>query len=293
MVEERQDPLVTMLADGKVLVVGGVGFRGCANGNIDSAELYDPGTNQFSALDGSTLTNSYQKATPLADGTVLFTGGSPDECCGSPTYGYDPYGYTASAVFDPVTRMFTKIESDIQPPNSAAIAVLPDHTVLFAGGLVRSIELWLPISTAVLYDPTTRKFVRIPAATMVPRGNSSATTLPDGRVLIAGSVEDLPDCQAACLQSAEIYDPVLGQFTPTGSMGAIRAGPSATLMVNGDVLITGGAARPANTAEVWSAGAFRPTAGPMTADRYDTIAVALPDGRVLIVGDGSADLYQP
>jgi hypothetical protein len=292
MVQERAGPLVTLLPDGKVLVYGGTGFGGCSVGPIDSAELYDPTTDRFTGLDVPP-TDTFQAATPLADGTVLLTGGLPADCCDPGTWGWDPYTYTASAIFDPKTSMFTKVESDIQPPNGAAIAVLPDHTVLFAGGLVRQIELWLPISKAVLYDPEARKFVPISASTTVPRGNSSATVLPDGKVLIAGNVEDDPACPVACLQSAEIFDPATARFTPAGAMGVARHRPTATELSNGDVLVTGGSAHPANGAEVWSAGVFHPTAGTMTQERFETVAVGLPDGRVLVVGGGSADLYQP
>jgi hypothetical protein len=31
----------------------------------------------------------------------------------------------------------------------------------------------------------------------------------------------------------------------------------------------------------------------MTHERWETIAVLLPNGRVLVVGNGTADLYQP
>ena len=291
MVQERAGPLATLLHDGNVLVFGGTGFGSCSVGTIDSIELYDPVTNRFSAVE-TNVPSSYQAATLLDDGTVLFTGGTPESCC-SESWGTDPYSYSTSALFDPKTRTFTRIESDIQPPNGAAIAVLPDHTVLFAGGLVRFIELWLPISSAVLYQPAMRTFVRLEATTTVPRGSSSATVLPDGRVLIAGSVEDYTGCLDSCLRSAEMYDPSTRRFVPAGSMTVIRNQPTATLMANGEVLMTGGSPNPANTAEVWSAGSFHPTAGSMTRERHQTTAVALPDGRVLVVGEGSADLYQP
>jgi len=48
-----------------------------------------------------------------------------------------------------------------------------------------------------------------------------------------------------------------------------------------------------NTAEIWSGGSFTATAGNMTHNYAGATATLLSNGRVLIVGGGSADLYQP
>jgi hypothetical protein len=62
------------------------------------------------------------------------------------------------------------------------------------------------------------------------RGNHTATTLLDNRVLLAGGNG----------QSAEIYDPATGAFSATGSMNVQRWSHRATLLDDGTVLITGG-----------------------------------------------------
>src|SRR5215831_15228238 len=87
--------------------------------------------------------------------------------------------------------------------------------------------------TAELYDPTT--------GTFTPTGNgttghgtingvlgvSTATLLPDGRVLIAGG------------RKSEVYDPATGSFSTTGNMLIDQWGFTATLLTTGKVLITG------------------------------------------------------
>jgi hypothetical protein len=91
-----------------------------------------------------------------------------------------------------------------------------------------------------------------------------------------------------------------GTFTATGSMATAKLFHTATLLIDGRVLITGGsyAASPLATTEIYDPvmRAFTP-AGVMTAARTGHTATLLPDGRVLIVGGdssmGSAELYDP
>ncbi len=83
-------------------------------------------------------------------------------------------------------------------------------------------------------------------------------------------------------------------FTATGSMGAARRGPMATLLNNGKVLITGGS----NSSILATATLYDPAAGTFTATGSMTTArgvhtaTLLNNGKVLIAGgsNGSADL---
>jgi hypothetical protein len=78
-----------------------------------------------------------------------------------------------------------------------------------------------------------------------------------------------------------------GTFIATGDMITPRVLPTATLLLNGKVLITGGAEhnQVLATAEVFDpdTGTFSP-AGNMTIPRVGHSASLLPDGRVLIAG---------
>ena len=135
------------------------------------------------------------------------------------------------------------------------------------------------------------------------RARHSATLLGDGSVLIAGGY----DSQYRPLDSAELYDPVLGIWTPTGRMTTPRVWHTATLLSDGRVLVAGGSVNlPASvpdTAEIYDpvTGTWTPT-GSMNTQRAWLDAATLKDGRILVSGGwdyvankalGSAELYDP
>ncbi len=74
-----------------------------------------------------------------------------------------------------------------------------------------------------------------------PRAQHTATTLPDGRVLVTGGTDG-----QGTYQSSEVFDPVANAWTPLQSMMTVnnfdsaRQLHTATLMTNGRVLIAGG-----------------------------------------------------
>jgi hypothetical protein len=79
------------------------------------------------------------------------------------------------------------------------------------------------------------------------RVDHTATLLPNGKVLVAGgnSIQD-PDpdeTTGGFLATAELYDPLMGSFAPTGSMGTSRAHYTATLLLGEKVLVAGGGPR--------------------------------------------------
>jgi N-acetylneuraminic acid mutarotase len=117
------------------------------------------------------------------------------------------------------------------------------------------------------------------------RSGGASTVLPNGRVLVAGgwgSTERF----GPKLASAELYDPVTGTWTATGSMSATRHGHSATLLPSGMVLVAGGY----DVDRLASTELYDPVTGIWTASGrlpepfLGHIAVQLPNGTVLIAG---------
>jgi hypothetical protein len=311
---------LTLLPDGRVLVVGGWGSV--------SAELFNPGTRQWSAADGMLARNN-PTAALLSDGRVLVAGG---DHYGARSDTYEMFA--AAELYDPRTELWTATGSMIEARSRASATLLSDGQVLVAGGNVTvpkaggsrvddtaSAELYDPDtgawsaiapmgwaradhtatllrdggvlmvggSMAEVYDPGTDAWTRT-ADTIHDREFHTATLLNDGTVLVAGGVTTLVNR----LVVAELYDPVSGSWTATGNMVESRAWHTATLLLDGRVLLTGGGdggygGQP--SAEVydpetrsWSA------THDMLSPRGWHEAVALADGRVLVVGgyDGRA-----
>lgn len=219
---------------------------------------------------------SVHTSTLLPNGLVLIAGGLAS-------------GSTRSAeLYDPALRSFRRTGNMVSTRSEHTATLLPDGKVLIAGGL--NTEM---LSSSEIYDPAAGTFSAGPSMA-TRRSGHIAVLLPSGKVLLAGGTTG-PTSDWTFLSSAELYDPVTRRFTATGSMTVPRASHTATLLPNGQVLITGGhvgrgaALQIYATAEIYdpAAGTFRPT-GSMTHIRHKHAAALLPDGRVLINGGADA-----
>jgi Galactose oxidase, central domain len=127
------------------------------------------------------------------------------------------------------------------------------------------------------------------------RAFHTATLLQNGQVLVAGGFQRLCSVVGACsntlLAAAELYNPATGQWTVTGSMSTARYEHTATLLANGEVLVTGGLAEGAEgTMSLASAELYNPSTGKWSATGSMTVARTLPgaallkNGEVLVAG---------
>ena len=273
------DGSAVRLRDGRVLVVGGHPTPDAYTDiqPTDAGAIFDPRTSTWTAIAPMHVARMEQSATLLADGRVLVAGG------------WSPPGQeslTANAeIYDPATGRWTLTGPMSYLRYNFSMVLLPNGRVLAAGGGLNHYMVD-NANSAELFDPRTGRWS--PTGSMhVDRAQNTLLLLRTGKVLTVGSNDNDP--------SAELYDPATGRWTPTGSMvGTPRTDVTATLLADGQVLVSGGRYVPpypgrAPTvypfAEVYdpTTGAWQPT-GPMVVPRYEHEGVALPDGRVVVVG---------
>jgi Tol biopolymer transport system component len=166
--------------------------------------------------------------------------------------------------------------------------LLRNGKVLVAGGVTVQIPLGAALASAELYDPASSSWTATGSMTS-SRAGSTATLLPDGKVLVAGGYCCGLGGRSA-LASAELYDPISGSWTATGSMATARTGHTATLLRDGRVLVAGGGARAQGgnswaAAEIYDPGTESWTAtGSMGTPRTWHSAALQTDGKVLVQG---------
>lgn len=175
----------TLLNNGKVLLVGGIGFAGQ---KLATAELYDPASTAGNKIDitGSMATPRWLNTiSTMADGTILVVGGSSGTISG----GLPSATYLASAeTYNPVTETFSVLGSVlIDTRGFHTTTLLADSSMLIAGGyglLSTSVDLTgSSLATAEIYNGTFTATGVMP----LDRANHTATMLPSsGKVLLLG-----------------------------------------------------------------------------------------------------------
>ncbi len=177
-----------LLADGRVLVVGGVGRDLIP---LASAEVYDPPTDRWTRVDPMSEPRIFHTLSILADGRALVVGGSPHPLSSSGVELFDPTdGTWRSAAPLPDTR------------HSHTATIMRDGRVLIAGGVGPGDPPGTGefLATALIYDPAADSWKPTDAMS-VPRVEHTATLLDDGRVLVTGGLG--PEAGA----TSEIFDP--------------------------------------------------------------------------------------
>jgi hypothetical protein len=274
MTTPRIGHTATLLTDGTVLIVGGFALSGPGGAALSSAELYDPSTGTFTATGTMTTPRLNHTASLLPDGKVLIAGGSTGE--------FLKFSLLASAeLYDPATKTFTSTGEMTMGRSGHAAILLMSGRVLIVGHYVGAYTMGRPTDptaiSAELYDPSTRTFM--PAGNLVGPGGG-ATLLASGKVLISPGYYDIRPIQN------EIYDPLTGTFSATVNQSSCCES-TATLLMNGNVLVAYGLRGPDVIAELYdpASGTFTTATNPtMETYRGGQTATLLADGSVLLAG---------
>jgi len=230
--QARKGATATLLPNGKVLIAGGQDTGGA----LSSAELYDPVARSFSLTGNMRTPRTQHTATLLPNGKVLLLGSIKD---------------TSSAeLFDPATGRFTATGSLGQARAHHTATLLPSGEVLVVGGTQvqppgggGAPSAPVSLDSVEIYDPASGKFKNA-GNLRVARDSHSATLLANGTVLVAGGYSHGFDGDAQpewfTMFTAEQFHPSTSAWTPAASLEVDRAGHVATLLNNGQVLVTGG-----------------------------------------------------
>jgi hypothetical protein len=260
----------TFLPDGRLLVTGGTitGTKGDPR-----AVLFDPSSGTWSSTGSMAQGRYYPTTTVLPNGEVLAVSGS-DETGTVVTVPEIGNGST--------WRRLTTASLSIPGPYYPAMFVAPNGHVFLAG---------FPQTSRYLNVGGTGAWTTVAVRNVADRRLGSAVMYAPGKILYAGG-GDPPT------NSAEVIDLTQASpaWRPVPGMHFARRQMNATLLADGQVLVTNGTSGPGFndvTSPVYDAELWNPTTeswstlAPESVPRaYHSTTLLLPDARVLSSGSG-------
>lgn len=260
----------TLLADGRLLVAGGHFGLGIGQ---PFAAVYDPFANGWTMVPEMAAGRWYPTATTLADGGALLLAGGDEEAAAN----------TLPQIFRPSALMWDDLpEAERVLPYYPFVFQAPDGRAFVAGP--DPMSRWLELAPPGDWSPLADSGHGL-------RSYGAAVAYGDGRFLLAGG----GDPPLAATQSIDLTQ-AHPEFRELAPMSAARRHFNLTLLPDGSALATGGSsAEGFNNAtgavlatERWDpASETWTTLAPTTVPRlYHSIALLLPDGRVLSAGGG-------
>jgi hypothetical protein len=184
----RSNALVT-LADGRVLVVGGLAPIADSPAfypefeELASAEVFDPATGRFTAAGRMPSVRGRAEATLLPDGRALILHAGDH----SSVFG-EQLASVAIDVYDPATGKFAEMTPGAWA-GSPTITALADGRLLLTGAETSADSSAGLAPWSAIYDPITEVTTEYESPRAIfPRGSG----LPDGRALVVGGFTDPP-----------------------------------------------------------------------------------------------------
>jgi len=290
----RRGHAATLLADGTVLISGGIDTGGAS---LASLERFTPSGATFGAL-AETLPAglSEHTSTRLADGRVLLAGG---RLSGGGAAG-------AAYIFDPLAsgaRLTTVTASLAVARRRHSATLLGDGRVLLAGGLDGAGQA---LAAAEIFEPVGASFTATAADLGVARFGHEALRLLDGTTVVLGGRGGTEAAPASPTGDVRRFDPATTTFTALAPLLTPRAEFAAIAASSGRVVVAGGvvgtaapgspdlAAPVTGLSETYTptgAGSSALTSDPTLSVRRRGIGVArLTSGQALLYGGRREDL---
>ena len=236
--EGRSHFAAALLASGKVLVSGGgagthehgstcTGVEDCGPlaDTLGSAEVYDRSLGTFTVVGSMAEPRDMHTLTALLDGRVIAVAGAND---------YQE-SFFSTEIFDEATEEWTA------GPNLASLdrffhsaALLPSGLVLVGGGKKSNVAILDSVVTIDAVEETSELTDSLSQAHTA----GAFVVLQSGRILSVGGFHCPSPCES--IADAEIYDEETAQWRAIDPLGAARSGHTATVLLDGRVLIVGG-----------------------------------------------------
>jgi hypothetical protein len=230
LIEARTMASAVRLADGRVLVAGGLGGDPSIPQleALASAEIYDPATNTFTATGSMTDARLHFSMALLDDGRVLVAGGED----------LTRTTLASAELYDPDTGLFTPTGSLATDRANAQVQRLGDGSIFLAGGVSTVNGGGFAVLSAEIYHPDSGSFEEIASllTDSFPDGASS-TRLSSGEILIAGGSSNQIDVGQ---NTADLFDPGDETFGAVGPHHGYRRYGAMLPLADGQVLFVGG-----------------------------------------------------
>jgi hypothetical protein len=283
------------LPSGDLLAPGGIIE---VPGYTNRVDIFSVAGRSFSETAAMPYSHRYQKqAVLLGNGEILIAGEQSDGVARESHLFMESTHSWSTTVNHPALNRF-----------AAAMILLPNGKVLYAGGYNGGAG-GPTYDSAELFDPALSTWSATGSMVALRMGHTLTllVTGPNaGKVLVTGGGQRIGlTVEARC----ELYDPITGSFALTGQLNLGRTFHTATRLLDGRVLVTGGhdagvIGSNHNTVEMYDpATGTWSFAASMATRRGRHTATLLPNGDVLVVGgaqvgsmasvSASAEIYHP
>jgi hypothetical protein len=234
----RREAGAALLEDGRVLIAGG---RDLSDATLDSAELFDPTGEQWTATASMASRRTGHYLTALPGGTAMVIGGLATAIS----------DLGGCEFFEPASGRWVATAGMSASRQYFAGATFAGGRVLVASGYQST--QGGPIAGSEIFDFGTAKWSSA-GDLAVGRALHTLTALGGGAAVATGGTVQQGSTTTATLKSAELYDPVSNAWRALPDLQEARSSHTATLLDDGRVLLAGGdgVGGPLATAELLS-----------------------------------------